>query len=398
MAINQIGFGFYAGLSGDTKPTLASVNNGATFLETDTHLEYTWVNTQWVINASGGIGEAPEDGLVYGRKNAEWVNIINAILPYSGKITTVPALIPSDITDFAAVVTETNVSAEFWSVVIDENDVFITDSGGTQIPFDVVYFDKTNEKLQIRFLVTLLSGSVATDFYIKTGTPTVNTPTDVYRSDLVGYWACVEEPTGVGAVKDRTINAYHMDSVNMDASNLVDGKFGKALTFNGTDEYTIYNAPLITNYPFTILRWCKSPGSVDAAQIGMADNSVTDQYITNYIYNATEAALFSVRNIINSIIYGPITTVNVFNFIASTGTNSTARGVSVNGSVPTTDSTNNVSIPTSMDNTTFGALKRSAPIYDPGVLDEVRIYNTVLSADEITTIYNNENDPSAFWV
>ena len=80
MSVKAIGFAFYSCLSTDTKPILDSTNNGAMILETDTHLEYTWVDTQWVLNV-GGIEEAPENGLVYGRKNAEWVNITNAILP-----------------------------------------------------------------------------------------------------------------------------------------------------------------------------------------------------------------------------------------------------------------------------------------------------------------------------
>ncbi|CAB1055749.1 hypothetical protein D1BOALGB6SA_483, partial [Olavius sp. associated proteobacterium Delta 1] len=61
---------------------------------------------------------------------------------------------------------------------------------------------------------------------------------NVWDDDFVLVMHMAQDATGGSAqAKDSTSNALHFDSKNHDGSTLVDGAVGKALNFNGEDEY-----------------------------------------------------------------------------------------------------------------------------------------------------------------
>lgn len=60
---------------------------------------------------------------------------------------------------------------------------------------------------------------------------------EVWDSDFAAVLHMAQDPSGgSGAVKDSTREANHLTMTNMEAADLVDGKVGKALDFDGVDE------------------------------------------------------------------------------------------------------------------------------------------------------------------
>ena len=185
------------------------------------------------------------------------------------------------------------------------------------------------------------------------------------------------------------VSLYTMDDVN--GSTLIDkmgnnngiivggttqvvGKFGKALKFNGTDSRVTFNSHIVENV-FTISLWFNAknlpPGSSDAYY--MSQSSVNRNLGTRFgdTYSWT------------SLGAGPAIQTDTWYHIIYTydGTNGSEylNGNLVVGPLPFTLGVSG--------NLTFGSYDQWSGFFD-GSLDDVAIFNRVLTPDEITALYN----------
>lgn len=153
------------------------------------------------------------------------------------------------------------------------------------------------------------------------------------------------------------------------------------MCFNGSNKYLEINAPLITNYPFSVSTRIK-PTAVSGLRgiVSFAKPTVAN-VLYNLEHNSTTIRM-SAQNTTARYTNAttPLNTANRF-LLTSTYTSATNRRIYVNGSLQGTQTTSVTFDTNPNKRRNIGRLADSTPSnYYNGCLDDVRIYNTALSA------------------
>ena len=219
-------------------------------------------------------------------------------------------------------------------------------------------------------------------------------------SGLVGYWP-MDETSGT-SVADLSGNGNTGTMTNMDgATDHVPGVIGNGLDFDGTNDYVNAGsgASLDDLGDMTMCAWIYFRGTTVGAfatTISKYDSGMTTGWD---LYYAGEGMSETGRGYIETI---PSTT-NAWNHYcatnADTGTNGSGLAIYKNGSLMGVQYSGayNTLGSDAANNLYFGSAN---DLDDPlnAILDEVRIYNRVLSVGEIQQIYNYTGSSSAgFW-
>lgn len=225
------------------------------------------------------------------------------------------------------------------------------------------------------------------------GHPAVGSP----LGSAVGYWKFDE---GYGTTANNSGNGGSALNGNLSGSTVPSwtnsGKFGKALSFNGTSAYIAMpsdaSALKITS-DITLSAW-----------INLTNTSSTHDIICKYTGTASTSAycLYTDTNgklnmsVVNSTGPAIVTTTGTKTLSSSTwyhvvGVLNTTLGsvdLYVNGVL---DKHNTTSIPTTLQNPTtildIGAENAGSDLF-AGTIDEPKVYNFALTADEVKTEYN----------
>jgi hypothetical protein len=235
------------------------------------------------------------------------------------------------------------------------------------------------------------------------------------KSGLVGYWSMdtrdIDWSDPSTEIKDLSDTEAHGNSINMDSSNAVsskDGQLGQALSFNGTDEYIdlgdqselSFNA---TDSQMTIGAWIYLDSSLatgDRAIFTKYDSQNLDLEYAFFVDAPNRELLFWSYEYGGAGWWKTSTADSVFSYdawnhvLVTLDVGSDTVGFYVNGSNYVTQN-DLLSGIVNMSNTTesvrMGAMRcgsGSVCNYWGGYLDEVRVYNRVLTASEITALYN----------
>jgi len=170
--------------------------------------------------------------------------------------------IDSDLTNFpvliylsaASGIGDVDVSAVFDELTADANrkKIAVTSSDGTtQLYVEIERWDDANEKAWLWVKVPSVTAASSTTLYLYYDSAkadnttyvgdTGDTPAqNVWDSNFVGVWHMAQDPNGDGAdaIKDSTSNANHGTPAGaMTSADLVDGKIGKTIDFDGGDDY-----------------------------------------------------------------------------------------------------------------------------------------------------------------
>ncbi len=164
----------------------------------------------------------------------------------------------------------------------------------------------------------------------------------------------------------------------------VDGKFGKALVFNGVSDYVTTNIngfPSGSN-PRTLAAWIKTSASTQMTIVGYGNNTSSQMF---NILTLSNTGKIIVSN------WGGLTALSdtaindgAWHFVAATYDGTTVR-IYIDGILEVTDS--------SLTFNTINAFSKIGVRIDGttefynGIIDEVRIYNRALSADEVLANY-----------
>ncbi len=223
-----------------------------------------------------------------------------------------------------------------------------------------------------------------------------------FNQGQVGYWA-MDEGTGQTAYdisgnnNNGTLGASTSTGTD-DPTWTTQGKVGGALQFDGVDDYVNAGSGASLNIPasdFTIEAWIK-PNNASAAQaivgkVAFSPNSWgLYQNVGKFVFQfrGTGASVDTLAN----AVYGVGTWYHVVG--VRTGN---VNNLYINGIVQT-DADTSTDIPsTGTKNFIFG--KRTSTdddYYFNGLMDEVRIYNRALSAEEIRYHYNH-GGPVGYW-
>jgi hypothetical protein len=159
------------------------------------------------------------------------------------------------------------------------------------------------------------------------------------------------------------------------------------MSFNGSNQYINIAQPIITTYPFTISAWIK-PDRVTGTQgiVFKGRSTAGNRYFGINLDNATFQ--ITARNTTARTANGTIAAqagqrYHVVGIFAS----ATNRTIYVNG-IQGGTSTNSVTLDTTApQHRTIGKYAGTATNYFSGSIDEVRIYNKVLTSGDIQNLY-----------
>jgi len=206
-------------------------------------------------------------------------------------------------------------------------------------------------------------------------------------SGLVGYWS-FDEGAGTTA---RDLSGRGNTGTLVNNPTWVEGRVGRALSFDGVDDFVeIGNRPILNFHgtqPFTIEAWVRP---AVANHGGSILNRYNGGIVGNYKFRLSAARLFISRQTSPYIsLIGDTTLIaNTWHHVVGTY-NGNHMSLFVNGSsnaIPITSG----SVSDSVIRVLIGAsLHMNNPVhFFNGLIDEVRIHNRALTEAEIRTIFN----------
>jgi hypothetical protein len=292
------------------------------------------------------------------------------------------------------------------------------------------YVASTGELVAWVRLPSINDGTVIYTYYGNSCMPSsTQNASGVWNSNYRGVWHLNQNPTATAPqIKDSTANAYHGTAVGTFISGdqqaaMING----GLNFNGTNDEIQISAAALGATSVTVSAWIRVKSFSETT---FSPNSATD----------LGAVVFSTRNVdgdvsptlVVSPVSGGAGTQNglVFNNDSANvakGAKGTTLAISLNtwyyavgtfsySGTPTfagswdvylngtrnNATTNNFNLAGTATGNFTGATWRLGnnaqwPGFSNVILDEVRVSNTVRSADWIKTEYNNQKDPSSFY-
>ena len=216
----------------------------------------------------------------------------------------------------------------------------------------------------------------------------------VDNTGLVGYWAFED---GVGTyADDSSFNENRGALSGMDNSDWVTGRVGKALDFDGSNDYITApdNDSLDSTSDLTISAWVKADNWTGEGGAGVAISTLVKKD-SNYILRKDDYAIYGGTglkmywwdgtNLDVHIVSTP--SVGVWHHIVGVNENNTTRKIYIDGVLQSgTDDLNNTGTRALTNILEIGSGASASESFD-GQIDDVRIYNRALSASEIKALY-----------
>jgi len=242
--------------------------------------------------------------------------------------------------------------------------------------------------------------SLATLFYIWSvfGDTTINLTLknnpDLERG-LVGHWSFdgkdlinnVADSSGQGN-DGRLVGTF----ASATSSASVQGKLGQALSFNGSDDYVVIPSSSDFNFgtgAFTYSMWVKKNASATRYDL-LSTKSGSFQDATLFINSDNTIKLFTrdtTGTVTKTVTSNSTPSSSTWFHVVATRDSAGVLHMYINGTTdgtPVTGATQDLSTGTGFD---IGENQSVASQLD-GTLDDVRIYNRALSADEVERLYN----------
>jgi len=334
---------------------------------------------------------------------------------YRKSVTVDHDLVVGDLLGFPVLVSVVDsdlvVHAQF-----DGDDVLFMDGVGVarMLFHEIEFFDGSSGELVAWVNVSSVSSSVDTVFYLYYGNSNCGSqqvPWKVWNSNYKAVWHLNNNPTGCifdSSVNDNNGAAYG----SMSSSNLIEGKVGKCLQFDGVDDYVgVPDSSSLCPINITVSGWYKpldsagmyviSKGSFD--YWGNADGHTYGFMIsTDNSLKATFERKDSQQHDIAGNFY---TSLNQWYYLTLTYDETANIGsLYVNSVLQGTVSPCHSSVLWYNKPWDFiigasrkgeGSSKIPNSFQNCGV-DEVHVLNTVKTSGWILTEYNNQNDPLSF--
>jgi len=219
---------------------------------------------------------------------------------------------------------------------------------------------------------------------------TSQNPAGTLSSGLIGWWTFdgknlinnVVDSSGAG-----NTGYFRMGTTGNTATSsaIVAGKIGQGLKFDGISDQIITGSDFINTLPVTITAWIR-PTSLRAGAPRIVDNTKTRFYLSSAsrISFSSDGA--------TGVISGNNVPINgKWQFVAVTRTAAGVANFYANG-VPSGTANLNSGTPTAGSIVAIGGISGGATSNPfEGSMDDVRIYNRVLTAAEIKQLYNQSS-------
>jgi hypothetical protein len=281
---------------------------------------------------------------------------------------------------------------------------------------EIEIFDQTTGSLVAWINVPALSSSQDTIFYMYYGNPTcINQqyPERTWNSHFKAVWHLNNNPSGT--ILDSTANSNDGASYGgMTLSDLVDGKTGKCLEFDGDNDYiSVLDSPSLKPTELTLSTWFRSNQEVfpdghflakqcydywgNAAGQTYGFDTTPDTLIIDGIFEKDayeQVDFFGNYQVEPDTWYSLVLTFDESTEIGSLYVNGNLEGAkNCDPSVLWYNTPWDFTMGASRFGT--GSSHVINRFFDCG-LDEIRVLNTPLSAGWVSTEYSNQNNPSGF--
>ncbi len=199
------------------------------------------------------------------------------------------------------------------------------------------------------FLLPIFSHALTLKSNTNTGTGTG------LNSGLVGWWTFDGRNMTSGRANDVSGNSKHANLINISTSTFYKaGKLGQAFNFDGTNDYL--TAGNVSSSINTVAFWVQAPSTTHKVLDLNGTATVETVGGTITANNFTSPTIY-----VNGVVTSTITANTWYHVVITTGTAINASAVDIG---------------------------RISSTYFQGVIDDVRVYNRVLSATEVKQLYN----------
>jgi len=238
---------------------------------------------------------------------------------------------------------------------------------------------------EVRIYNRALSGAEIKRLYLLTQ-PKIST--NQLDNGLVGYWDFNFGKGGAIAF-DKTSNGNNGRLTSMDpATDWVDGKnsrLGQALDFDGSNDYVSGTSINLSNSPLTISAWIKPKPNIATDRVYFSIGSVNAQNQAIHLRQNNDTALWFGMWNDDLAITGVPNMANVWSHIVFSLNSSKVQTAYFNGS-PIGSRTASALFSGNSDWNIGRLVATSAENWN-GQIDDVRIYNRALTAEEIKRLY-----------
>jgi len=231
-------------------------------------------------------------------------------------------------------------------------------------------------------------------------------PTQTLSNGLIGYWKMDEtswtNDCSTTSVLDSSGNAKNGKSCpnSTGISTPSFGKFANAPSFNGTSQFVKVNTPSLPTTDFTYSAWVNPANITGAKYIFYGQNGSGSDSLG--IYLSADDIRVDTNNV-NRIAYTSIILANTWSHIVVTRNGSTIR-LYLNGILYGTTGTDASALSFSTcplligvaDAGTCNSTTGGSGFFG-GKIDEARVYNRALSANDVQKLYDWAPAPVAYW-
>ncbi|MDG1331335.1 MAG: DUF2341 domain-containing protein [Crocinitomicaceae bacterium] len=287
----------------------------------------------------------------------------------------------------------------------------------TPLFFQIESYDPASGSLIAWIRIPVLSASLSTRVFLYYGNASISTDpssSSTWNGNYEGVWHMNNDPSN-SALIDYSGNGVNGASFGgMTSTDLVAGKLGNAIDFDGNNDYFALANKFYTNQgeipQIAVSAWINTTFSNGNSS---SNWSILDfdrsEYFNMFIHGDGRLGFATRAGGINDSYAGTAGDLNDGNWHYVVGVyNGTNKLLYIDGNLALTvnNAHNGVSLGTGANRfgfigdgseaTTFNG-NRNNRYYD-GIYDEIRFSSAVLTSDWIGTEYTNQNNPSSFYV
>jgi hypothetical protein len=339
---------------------------------------------------------------------------------YRKQITINHSMVNSDLADFPVFISISDADLQVKAQSDGDDILFMDDVGdAVRLNHEIESYDSTSGTLCAWVNIPNLSSAEDTVFYMyygNSGCSSQQHVTDTWNDQYMAVWHMQNDPSQ--PIKDST--QFHNDGIAhgaMSSSDVVDGMTGKCLDFDGVDDYiSVIDSISLRPTDLTLVAWYKPRDLSETAAGNFIVKQSHDYWGnpdgrsygfwrlsgTNNICGEFEIDAYAQQDNIGSL---PMV-VDSWSYLALTFRKAAQEGIFyVNGAV------NGIKNP--CHNTVIwyddswdlniagsrvgGGGAHVVNNFHHCALDEIRIVNSPLSAEWISTEYHNQNNPTSFY-
>ena len=333
---------------------------------------------------------------------------------YRVKVTIQSTEVDETITNYPAYVDLSDLPAGFHTnVKSDGGDIRVTTSDKiTEIPREIVFYDSGTDTGEIHFKGDI-SSTTNTDFYIYYGNAAASdyAVTDTYGRNNVWnsnykavYHLNEAVNNDVDGYKDSSGNGNDGTGESMALTEQTGKLAGNAADFDGSSDLirmgTVSDLG-ISETDITFSLWINS-GSLSGRRTFFATRDAgSSDFVISGRTDGTQIDIFIAQlgnlGYIDIINVGSLSTNTWYNIQFTYDRANKSGFVYLDGVLLGSDSFTEAQPALTVENyATIGAFSPNSDNYD-GLIDEFRLLNTNVSAEFMTTQYNNQNSPNTFY-